>query len=35
MNAIQVFTAADFFKAFRNLPANTWLVWIDRGGDNQ
>ena len=27
---IIVYTANDFFKAYRNLPPETWLVWVDK-----
>lgn len=29
MNAIIVYNTVDFFKAYRNLQPETWLVWID------
>lgn len=32
MNAIIVYTCDDFFKAYRNLPSGTWLVWVDKSG---
>lgn len=30
MNAIIVYTSTEFFKNYRNLPPNTWLVWVDK-----
>lgn len=35
MNAIIVTTGFEFFKAFKNLPPDTWLVWVDKSaGEN-
>ena len=30
MNAIIVYTATAFFKAYYNLGPDTWLVWVDK-----
>lgn len=35
MNAIIVYNSVDFFRAYRNLPSQTWLVWIDTAGNEQ
>lgn len=30
MNAIIVYTANEFFKAYRSLAKDTWLIWVDK-----
>jgi hypothetical protein len=30
MNAIIVYSTNNFLKAYRSLPPDTWLVWVDK-----
>jgi hypothetical protein len=35
MNAIIVYNGDDFFKAYRKLEPDTWLVWVDKAGNSE